>query len=84
FGVTASDIESAHLYRQVIHHARETILVVDHTKFLTPSLFKIAGFDVISRVVTDKAPATEWMEFFNGEGIDVICPVKTATNEELI
>ncbi len=41
FGVSASDIESAHLYRQAIRNARETVLLVDHTKFLTPSLFKI-------------------------------------------
>lgn len=74
FGVTASDIDSAHLYRQVIHNARETILVVDHTKFLTPSLFKIADFDAVSRVVTDRKPAPEWLEYLGGKGIEVVYP----------
>jgi DeoR/GlpR family transcriptional regulator of sugar metabolism len=82
FGVTASDIDSAHLYRQTIHNARETILVVDHTKFLTPSLFKIAGFDAFSRVVTDKAPSPEWIEFFNEKGIDVLYSEQVAETTE--
>jgi DeoR/GlpR family transcriptional regulator of sugar metabolism len=74
FGVTASDIESAHLYRNVIRNARETILLVDHAKFLTPSLFKIVEFDAISRVVTDQTPPAEWVEYLNAKGIEIICP----------
>lgn len=81
FGTTASDIESAHLYRQVIHNARETILVVDHSKFLSPSLFKIAEIDAFSRVVTDKKPLPEWMDFLNAKGIDVIYPDGPASEE---
>ncbi len=74
FGATASDIESAHLYRNVIRNAREAVLVVDNTKFLTPSLFKIAELKEFSRVVTDKAPQPEWLEHLNGLGIEVIYP----------
>lgn len=74
FGVTASDIDSAHLYRQAIHNARETILVVDHTKFLTPSLFKITDFDSISRIVTDRRPSPEWLDYLNARGIDAVFP----------
>ena len=58
FGVSASDIESAHLYRQAIRNARETILLVDHTKLMTPSLFKICEIDEISRIVTDQPPVS--------------------------
>jgi len=75
FGVSASDIESAHLYRQAIRNARETILLVDHTKFLTPSLFKICEFDEISRVVTDQEPLPEWRDFLNARGIELTYPV---------
>jgi DeoR/GlpR family transcriptional regulator of sugar metabolism len=82
FGTTASDIESAHLYRQAIHNARETILVIDHSKFLTPSLFKIADLDAFSRVVTDKPPLPEWRDFLNGKGIDVLYPEPTSSPYE--
>lgn len=74
FGVLASDIESAHLYRQVIRNARETILLVDHTKFLTPSLFKICDLSEISRIVTDRKPSEEWLEFLQAQGISLYCP----------
>ncbi len=74
FGVSASDIESAHLYRQAIRNARETILLVDHTKLMAPSLFKICEIDEISRVVTDQKPDDSWFEFLSGRGIDVLFP----------
>jgi DeoR/GlpR family transcriptional regulator of sugar metabolism len=72
FGISASDIESANLYRHVIRNARETVLLADHTKFLTPSLFKICGFDEISRIVTDQEPLPEWLDFLNAMGVEVI------------
>lgn len=81
FGITASDIESAHLYRQAIHNARETILVVDHSKFLSPSLFKTAELDAFSRVVTDKKPPAEWLDFLNAKGIDLIYPEESTAEE---
>jgi DeoR/GlpR family transcriptional regulator of sugar metabolism len=74
FGVTASDIDSAHLYRLVIRHAREVVLLVDHAKLQAPSLYKIAEFDAISRVVTDAPPSEDWMRFFAEQQIDVIYP----------
>ena len=74
FGLTANDIESADLYRRAIANARETILLVDHTKFASPSLFKIVNFDAVSRVVTDRVPDRDWMDFFDAHSIDVITP----------
>ncbi len=74
FGLTASDIDSAHLYRLAVRNARQAYLVVDHTKFKAPSLFKIVEFDAISRVITDRRPGDEWMDFFEAGGIDVLYP----------
>jgi len=74
FGLTASDIESAHIYRLAITNAQESVLLVDHTKFLAPSLFKIVDWDAISRVVTDRLADAEWMEFFEARGIEVVYP----------
>lgn len=74
FGVTANDIETAHLCQHVIRNARESILLADHDKFLTPSLFRICPLDAVSRIVTDKAPRHEWREVLNSKGIDLIAP----------
>ncbi len=80
FGVTASDIESAHLYRLAIRNARETMLLVDHSKFLSPSLFKICEFEDISRIITDQRPLPEWLEFLNSRGVDLVYPGRQATD----
>jgi DeoR family fructose operon transcriptional repressor len=74
FGPTASDSESAFLYRQAVRNARETCLLVDHSKFLTPSLFKIVDWEAISRVITDRPPPPEWAEFLASRNIECIHP----------
>jgi DeoR family transcriptional regulator of aga operon len=79
FGVTASDIESAHLYRLAIRNARETILLVDQSKFASPSLYKISDLDSVSRVITDQPPTPEWMQYFAEHGIEVIYPHSEGT-----
>lgn len=81
FGVTAADIESAHLYRLAAANARETTLLIDHTKFLAPSLFKIVEWSAIARVVTDLPPQPQWVEFFQGRGIRLIYPEPGKNNE---
>ncbi|MEI6564379.1 MAG: DeoR/GlpR family DNA-binding transcription regulator [bacterium] len=74
FGLTASDIESAHLYRLVIQNARETILAVDHTKFAAPSLYKIVDWTSITKVVTDTPPTPEWQAFLSARSIALVFP----------
>jgi DeoR/GlpR family transcriptional regulator of sugar metabolism len=73
-GLLASDVESAFLFRQAVANARETTLLADHTKFLTPALCKIVGWEPIGRVVTDRRPSQEWMHFFQERNIEVIYP----------
>jgi len=72
FGLAASDIESAQLYRLAVGNARETVLLADHSKFTSPSLYKIVDWDRISRVVTDSEPVAEWSEFFRQRNIEVL------------
>lgn len=73
-GPSAADIESADLYRLAALNARRTLLLVDHTKFAAPSLFRIVPWSAISGVVTDRAPRPQWAEFFHTHDIDVIYP----------
>lgn len=74
FGLAAADMNSADLNRLAASQAREVVLVADQTKFLSPSLFKIVGWEVVSRVVTDAAPEPDWTRFFDDRGIQVIYP----------
>jgi len=77
-GPSAADIESADLYRLAVRNARKTLLLVDHTKFAAPSLFRIVPWSQISAVVTDCAPRPQWAEFFHTHDIDVIYPPDSA------
>jgi DeoR/GlpR family transcriptional regulator of sugar metabolism len=74
FGLSASDIQTAHLYQHVMKNARESILLVDHTKFLAPSLFRICDIDAVTTVVTDCEPPAGWDEYLGARGIELIFP----------
>jgi len=74
FGLTASDVESAHLHRLAVKNARQAVLLVDHTKFLAPSLCKIVDWGSIATVVTDQAPSSAWAAFLREKGLAVIHP----------
>jgi DeoR/GlpR family transcriptional regulator of sugar metabolism len=77
FGPAAADIESADLNRRAVRNAHGTVLLVDHTKFAAPSLCKIVDWDAITRVVTDRVPPPEWMDFFTARGVQVDYPEET-------
>jgi DeoR/GlpR family transcriptional regulator of sugar metabolism len=74
FGLSAADIDSATLYRLAVQNARETILVTDYSKFLTPSLYQIVDWAAISRVVTDRMPDEPWSKFLSSRNIPIVCP----------
>ena len=73
-GPSASDIDSAHLHRLAVANARETVLLVDHSKFAAASLFRIVDWSRITTLVTDQAPVPAWAEFLAQRGIRVLFP----------
>lgn len=72
FGLWSNDIETAYLYQHVIANARDTVLLVDHTKFEAPSLFRICDWSPVSRVVTDRRPSEAWLDFFAERSVQVV------------
>jgi len=74
FGPAAADLESADLNRRAVRNARQTVLLVDHTKFAAASLCKVVDWKLVSRIVTDRAPSPEWMDFLTAQGIQVDYP----------
>jgi DeoR/GlpR family transcriptional regulator of sugar metabolism len=82
FGPAAVDMESAHLCRLAVANARETVLLVDHTKFEAPSLFRIVQWDQIDRIVTDLPPNSEWTDFLARHDIQLHYPESLETAAE--
>jgi DeoR/GlpR family transcriptional regulator of sugar metabolism len=74
FGLTAIDIESAHIFGQAIRNARQSILLADSSKFDNPGLYKIADWSMVSKVVTEKRPVETWCSFFAEHNIELIYP----------
>jgi DeoR/GlpR family transcriptional regulator of sugar metabolism len=81
-GLTCTDIETAHLYRSVIEHAAEIILLADHTKFSAPALYKIIEISAINRIVSDRLPPDAWTRMINECGIELIVPLETTDLED--
>ncbi|HML76136.1 MAG TPA: DeoR/GlpR family DNA-binding transcription regulator [Anaerohalosphaeraceae bacterium] len=74
FGLTAIDIESAHIFGQAVKNARQSILLADSSKFDAPGLYKIANWTEIAKVITEKRPSDAWCEFFASQHIELIYP----------
>ncbi len=81
FGLAASDIESAHLNRLAVLNSRQSILLADHSKFLSPSLYKIVDWSSISKVVSNQPPDEPWRKFFHDSHIELITPDSPPVNE---
>ena len=74
FGPASIDIDSASLFGQAVANAREAVLLVDSSKFGSPTLYRIAKWNQVSTVVTDTRPDDAWMKFFDNQGIKVVTP----------
>lgn len=73
-GPSASDIDSAHLHRLAVVNARQTVLLVDQSKFAVASLFRIVDWSRITTIVTNQKPDVAWNDFFAARSIAVVCP----------
>src|SRR5690606_26522351 len=71
FGPSASDLASANLHHEVIANAVATVLLADHSKFGSASLFQIVEWSRISAVVTDQEPDGVWKQFFADTNINL-------------
>lgn len=81
FGPSASDLASAHLHQQVVANALSTVLLVDHSKFASASLFQIVEWSKIVTVIIDKEPESAWLEFFNERNITIVYPGSNGEHE---
>ena len=74
FGITASDVDSAHIYTLAAKNATELIVLADSSKFGHPSLYKIMDFHQISTIVTNERPSPEWEDFLLNQEVRIVYP----------
>ncbi|MEO1769275.1 DeoR/GlpR family DNA-binding transcription regulator [Candidatus Enterococcus ferrettii] len=60
--------------RQMIRQSKKVIALADHTKLGTTGLFKICGLSEIDVLVTDQAPATEFITALAENNVELIIP----------
>jgi len=80
FGLSASDVDSAHIYSLAAKNARERILLADSSKFDHPSLYKITDFNQVSTVITEKKPSPKWGDFLEKQNVKVVYPKQDSEN----
>ena len=56
----------------MLNNSRKHYLMVDHTKFDDEANFIISDFSKINGIITDQKPNADWIEFFQGHGIELI------------
>lgn len=71
-GPTDSYEAEAHLKKTMVESAKETILVVDSSKFNEIALVSITPLEVINKVITDEGIPSEYKKLFADQGIEVI------------
>jgi len=71
-GPTDSYEAEAHLKKTMVESAKETILVVDSSKFNEIALVSIIPLEVINKVITDEGIPSEYKKLFADQGTEVI------------
>jgi DeoR family transcriptional regulator, fructose operon transcriptional repressor len=71
-GITAPDQEKADLKKAMIAHARELIIVADHTKLDRVTLVPVCGIEKVHRIVTDNQAPAEMITRLRESGVEVI------------
>lgn len=66
-----TSIEVASIKRTMIKSARESILLVDSSKFETPTLCNVASVADVSEVITDGGAPATWLEEMERLGVPV-------------
>ncbi len=71
-GVFDSNESEAELKKMLIERANKVVLLADDSKYDKMAFYKLAGFEKIDTVITNKEPDKEWMKTFKECEIHVI------------
>lgn len=70
-GLTESNEDFAELKTKVIERAQESYIVADYSKFENTSFLKVAEFDQITGVVTDKELSRKWHDELRSKNVKI-------------
>jgi DeoR/GlpR family transcriptional regulator of sugar metabolism len=73
FGISHDNEFAAEINRKMIENSDSVFLIVDHTKFGKSSLTKIADFDKIDYILSNKKPNKDWTSFIKNKEIHLKC-----------
>ncbi|OCG14878.1 DNA-binding transcriptional repressor DeoR [Gilliamella sp. WF3-4] len=71
-GVTCYHLEELDKKLQAMKKSNDNILIVDHTKFNQVKPAFIGELTLFNQIITDKAPAKEFITFFNNHNINLM------------
>ncbi len=72
FGLTDNDIESAYIRKTMIEQAKQTISLMDHTKFDNTSDVIIKDLSCLHTLITDKEVSPQWKDICTEKEINVL------------
>lgn len=70
-GFSNSNMLEADIKRSAIQRAKETYIVMDHTKFGQHSLFSFSSLRDVTAILTDRKPSEEWLTELRNAGTEV-------------
>ena len=71
-GALDSNEAEAELKCEMLKQANEVVLLVDHSKFDKTAFLKLADFEQIDYIVTDKKPSDSWIEQLKEKNVKLI------------
>ncbi len=72
FGVSESNDEEASIKKKMASQAKNTILVVDDSKFDYESFSKVFSIKQINTIITNKKPSHKWQKFCEENSINLV------------
>ena len=70
-GLYEADLNQAMVKKSMIANSKKTILLMDDSKYDNEHFFKLAGYEAIHAVVTNKAPNETYAKIFYKFGLDL-------------
>ena len=77
-GLMDYDLEEAELARLMLTRAEDSAVVTDHSKFGRAGLIRVAGFEAIGTMVTDRAPPAAVAAALGTAGVTLALPLQPA------
>lgn len=73
-GITDSNEPESELKQAMSQQARQTILLIDSSKFDLIGFVKMLEFKQIRYIITDRKPSDEWISFLENQDITLLYP----------